>query len=151
MHISKEKKYQDNYEDNYQKLSQSLKDFFKKKNTKTSIGFRSYDIPHVSINSPRSLGSKIMQERIEKSMRGVGSEKEENKKLKNILIKIKELESNGKYPNISNLTNQMKTQNIDIKLVNNKAMGEKYNPMNFYHRFSKTTKGRNLYGAVFEH
>ena len=61
------------------------------------------------------------------------------------------LESLHKLPKISVIFNQEKIKNIEIKLKSNKIMGEKYNPMNFYHNQSKSTTRRNIYGALFQH
>jgi hypothetical protein len=61
------------------------------------------------------------------------------------------LEGIDKLPKISTIFNQEKIKNVEIKSKSNKIMGERYNPMNFYHNQSKSTTRRNIYGALFQH
>ena len=145
-----DEKYKENHEENYQNLTKSVKDFFKMKSTSLVNGFRADEIPHL-VSSPRSPCSIEFMKRIEKTLPKLKNEDEENRKFNNILKTIKKYESTSKYPNLKNILNQGEIKNIQILLGNNKTMGEKYNPLNFYHCLSKTNKRRNLYGAVFEH
>lgn len=61
------------------------------------------------------------------------------------------LEGKNHLPKISLILNQERLKSIKIKLKNNKIMGEKYNPMNFYHNQSKSTTRRNINGGLFLH
>lgn len=145
-----EDKYIENHEENLKNLSKSVKDFFKRKSNISVHGFRADEIPHI-VSSPRSPCSIEFMKRIEKTLPRFKKEEDENKKFDTILKTIKKYESNSKYPKLKNILNQGEIKNIEIFLGNNKIMGEKYNPLNFYHCSSKTNKRRNLHGATFEH
>lgn len=76
---------------------------------------------------------------------------EELKRMQRIIKNNENLEKIEKLPKIATICNQQKLKNIQIKLKSNKIMGEKYNPMNFYHNQSKSTTRRNINGALFQH
>jgi hypothetical protein len=72
-------------------------------------------------------------------------------KMKKIIEHNDYLEGKNQLPKISSILNQERLKSVKIKLKNNKIMGEKYNPMNFYHNQSKSTTRRNIYGGLFLH
>ena len=92
----------------------------------------------------------------EKSLlRTFNIDKKENdnalEKMQKIIKHNEYLEAINQLPKISAILSQEKLKSVEIKLKSNKIMGERYNPLNFYHNQSKSTTRRNIYGGLFLH
>ena len=147
--------------DDNSKKTPKLFSSHKKRNN--SLGFTFNQIPNVhhDINSknsnlsPRSPNPKfqIFKNRLLKTF-NIDKQLDNTNELERfekILEHNDYLETHHMLPKISVIFNQEKIKNVEIKLKSNKIMGEKYNPLNFYHNQSKSTTRRNIYGSLFQH
>lgn len=116
--------------------------------SRESNGFRFNNVPHfVNSEKPKNLSPKYKLYQ-DKLLRCSSIRKDED----NLILKnIEHFENDKRLPTISNICNQNEIKNVSITINRSKIMGEKYNPLNFYHDKLKSTTKRNFYGALFQH
>jgi hypothetical protein len=135
--------------------------------SRSPLGFSSYKVPRVH-NSMDLSGIKIKLEnskfntinmspnhklyndKITKIFENKNT-LEESKRINRIIESVEQMEMSNTLPKISTICSQNQMQTVSIQLRNHKVMGEKYNPLNFYHGKSKSTVRRNNHGALYEH
>jgi hypothetical protein len=155
----KDMKFETDYEWNLNTLKTSIKNstsqnFFRiKDNLKLKGNIKSYQIPRLEqFNSLKVLKErypkvKYFNKVMEKTIKTKKCE-DENERLVEFISLLKKEEKLSQFPKISHLANQRKLRNASIHVVNNKSLGEKYNPQNFEIKSKNKTK-RNEFGALF--
>lgn len=155
-------KYSEDYLRNLQSLKKSLNGLTDEvilksiapEKEKHKIGFKSYNVPRLvpedSLTSRKATPNFF---KLNKKISQTISHEDpvtENYKLKEILNSVRLQEKTKKFPDINSICSQNKIRNVDLH-ISSKEMGEKYNPLNFYHGLSKSTIKRNQHGALYQH
>lgn len=150
-HLSNLKNLKESLERNYELYShnnQNLKTFggILTGRNKNPYEFTFNKIPHID-GKQKEISPKFIlyKDRLQKCIR-IDTEEDA------ILIKnIENFEKDAKLPTIGNICNQKAIKNVALTIKRNKIMGERYNPLNFYHDKLRSTTKRNFYGALFQH
>jgi hypothetical protein len=166
---NKANKYYENHLKNSLELKKSLSSFkseneeffMKEKSQNSKNGFKSFQVPRTDNLGTQSLDVsestplispriRLINSKIVKTISN-GNYLQENQKMKEILKTARQKELTLKFPNINNILNQNEIQNADVRLINNKIMGERYNPFNYRLDLFKSAIRRNTYGALYQH